>query len=128
MGYGGKVWVREGVAGGKCGTRRGVGRYYVSHQVRMGAVLDGPGHDKDYPLPVRKDEYPKGETMHLKVVMTKGEDGWYVVTVPSLPGCISQGRTLKEAKHNIKEAIALYLEPDDEIVPVKGARVVEVAV
>lgn len=66
--------------------------------------------------------------MHLKVVMTKGEDGWYVVTVPSLPGCISQGRTLKEAKHNIKEAIALYLEPDDEIVPSKGTRVVEVAV
>jgi predicted RNase H-like HicB family nuclease len=53
--------------------------------------------------------------MHLKVVITKGEDGWYVVTVPSLPGCISQGRTIKEAKQNIKEAIALYLEPEEDI-------------
>jgi predicted RNase H-like HicB family nuclease len=48
--------------------------------------------------------------MQLKVVITKGEDGWYVVTVPSLPGCISQGKTIKEAKQNIREAIALYLD------------------
>jgi predicted RNase H-like HicB family nuclease len=66
--------------------------------------------------------------MQLKVVITTGEDGWYVATVPSLPGCISQGRTLKEAEENIKEAIALYLEPDEEIIPGKGARVIEVAV
>jgi predicted RNase H-like HicB family nuclease len=67
-------------------------------------------------------------TMHLKVVITKGEDGWYVVTVPALPGCISQGRTIKEAKQNIKEAISLYLEPEEDIIPGKGARVIEVAV
>ncbi|MFA6362289.1 type II toxin-antitoxin system HicB family antitoxin [Methanoregula sp.] len=92
-------------------------------------MRDASKHDKDYPLLVRTDKIAKrGERMHLKVMMTKGEDGWYVVTVPTLPGCISQGRTLKEAKHNIKEAISLYLEPDDEIIPVKGARVVEVAV
>ena len=66
--------------------------------------------------------------MRLKVVITKGEDGWYVVTVPSLPGCITQGKTIKEAKVNIKEAISLYLEPSDEIIPGKGARVIEVAV
>lgn len=53
--------------------------------------------------------------MQLKVVITKGEDGWYVVTVPSLLGCISQGRTNREAKENIKEAISLYLEPDVNI-------------
>ncbi|HVN73347.1 MAG TPA: type II toxin-antitoxin system HicB family antitoxin [Methanoregula sp.] len=66
--------------------------------------------------------------MQLKVVITKGEDGWYVVTVPSLPGCISQGRTLKDAKKNIKEAISLWLEPDEDILPGEGARVIEVAV
>ena len=66
--------------------------------------------------------------MQLKVVITKGEDGWYVVTVPSLPGCISQGKTIKEAKQNIREAIALYLEPEEDIAPGKGARVIEVAV
>ncbi|MCX6698362.1 MAG: type II toxin-antitoxin system HicB family antitoxin [Methanomicrobiales archaeon] len=66
--------------------------------------------------------------MHLKVVITKGQDGWYVVTVPALPGCISQGKTQKEAKENIKEAILLYLEPDEDTVPDEGARVIEVAV
>jgi predicted RNase H-like HicB family nuclease len=66
--------------------------------------------------------------MRVKVVITKGEDGWYVVTVPSLPGCISQGKTLRDAKRNIKEAISLYLEPDEEFVPGKGERVIEVAV
>ena len=66
--------------------------------------------------------------MHLKVVITKGEDGWYVVTVPSLPGCITQGKTIKEAKKNIKDAISLHLEPAEEIIPGKGGRVVEVAV
>ena len=48
--------------------------------------------------------------MKFKVVVEKGEDGYYVVTVPSLPGCISQGKTKEEALKNIKEAIELYLE------------------
>jgi len=66
--------------------------------------------------------------MHLKGVITKGEDGWYVVTVPSLPGCITQGKTIEEAKENIREAISLYPEPEEEIIPGEGARVIEVAV
>ena len=66
--------------------------------------------------------------MHLKVVITKGQDGWYVITVPALPGCISQGKSQKEAKDNIKEAISLYLEPDEDIVLNEGSRVIEVAV
>jgi predicted RNase H-like HicB family nuclease len=86
-------------------------------------------YNKDYPLPVRKSTIIKGRQIpHLKVVITKGEDGWYVVTVPPLPGCITQGRTIKEAKQNIKEAISLYLEPDEDMIPGKGARVIEVAV
>ncbi len=48
--------------------------------------------------------------MKYRVVITKGEDGWYVVECPSLPGCISQGKTREEAKENIQEAIELYLE------------------
>ena len=34
----------------------------------------------------------------------------YFVTVPSLPGCISQGETWEEALKNIEEAIAGYIE------------------
>lgn len=45
-----------------------------------------------------------------KVLLYPGEDGYFVVEVPSLPGCISQGKTRDEALANIEEAIALYLE------------------
>ena len=51
--------------------------------------------------------------MKFKVIIEEGEDGWYVIEVPALPGCISQGKTKKEALENIKEAIELYLEPED---------------
>ena len=45
-----------------------------------------------------------------KVLLYPGEDGYFVVEVPSLPGCISQGKTRDEAITNIEEAIALYIE------------------
>ena len=48
--------------------------------------------------------------MNWKVIFEKGTDGWYTVTVPSLPGCISQGQTKEEASNNIKEAIELHVE------------------
>jgi predicted RNase H-like HicB family nuclease len=48
--------------------------------------------------------------MKLKIVLEKDEDGRYVTTCPSLPGCISQGRTEKQAIKNMKEAIHLHLK------------------
>ncbi|KAB8335609.1 type II toxin-antitoxin system HicB family antitoxin [Scytonema tolypothrichoides VB-61278] len=45
-----------------------------------------------------------------KVLLYPGEDGYFVVEVPSLPGCISQGKTREEAVANIEEAIALYIQ------------------
>jgi predicted RNase H-like HicB family nuclease len=47
--------------------------------------------------------------MDFKIAIEKDEDGWYIVTVPALPGCVSQGKTEKEAKKNIAEAIELHL-------------------
>jgi predicted RNase H-like HicB family nuclease len=35
--------------------------------------------------------------MDIKIVLDRDEDGWYIATVPSLPGCISQGKTEKDA-------------------------------
>lgn len=49
-----------------------------------------------------------------QVLLYPGEDGYWVVECPSLPGCISQGRTRQEAVANIKEAIALYIESLEE--------------
>ena len=48
--------------------------------------------------------------MDFKIVLHKAEEGGYYVTVPSLPGCFSQGETKKEAMKNIGEAIALHME------------------
>ena len=48
--------------------------------------------------------------MQYRVLIEPDEDGVYVVEVPALPGCISQGKTRSEALDNIKEAIAGYLE------------------
>jgi predicted RNase H-like HicB family nuclease len=43
--------------------------------------------------------------MKYKVVISEGEDGWYVVECPSIPGCVSQGKSVEEARENIKDAI-----------------------
>jgi len=45
-----------------------------------------------------------------KVIIYPGEDGYWVAECPSLPPCISQGKTKTEAIANIKEAIQLYIE------------------
>jgi predicted RNase H-like HicB family nuclease len=44
-----------------------------------------------------------------QVIIYPGEDGWWVVECPSLPGCVSQGKTREEANANIKEAIEGYV-------------------
>lgn len=44
-----------------------------------------------------------------QVVITHGQDGYWVAECPSLPGCISQGKTREEAVANIKEAIEGYV-------------------
>lgn len=45
-----------------------------------------------------------------QVVMTRGEDGFWVVEVPSLHGCVSQGQSRDEALANVRDAIAAYIE------------------
>jgi predicted RNase H-like HicB family nuclease len=50
------------------------------------------------------------EASKRKVLLYPGEDGYLVVEVPSLPGCITQGKTREEALLNAEEAIALYIE------------------
>jgi predicted RNase H-like HicB family nuclease len=52
----------------------------------------------------------KKKVYQFTAVFEKNKDGGYTVTVPSLPGCISEGDTFDEALKNIKEAITLYLE------------------
>jgi predicted RNase H-like HicB family nuclease len=52
--------------------------------------------------------------MNIRVVFEQDPDtGDYAVWCPELPGCASAGETEEEASANIREAIALYLEPTD---------------
>ena len=48
--------------------------------------------------------------LEYMAVFQKAPEGGYSVTVPALPGCISEGDTFEQATVNIKEAIELYLE------------------
>ena len=68
--------------------------------------------------------------MNFKVKIEKDEDGWFVATVPSLPGCISQGKNEEEAINNIKEAIELHLSAlaEDGIPLIKDENVKETLV
>lgn len=69
--------------------------------------------------------------MKYRVLVEEDEDGVFVAQVPSLPGCISQGRTRKEALENIREAIAAYLESlqkhDEPVPPAITEELVEVS-
>lgn len=47
--------------------------------------------------------------MKLRVIIEQDEDGVYVAECPTLPGCVSQGKTRTEAIENIKDAIRGYL-------------------
>lgn len=47
--------------------------------------------------------------MRFQVTVDRDEDGVWVVECPSIPGCVSQGRTREEAFANIQEAIALCI-------------------
>ena len=68
--------------------------------------------------------------MQFKILLHEEDEGGYSVTVPALPGCFTQGDTLEEAIANAKEAIHLYLSPEEgklSYVP-SNVQVIEVTV
>ena len=67
--------------------------------------------------------------MKLHAVIERDETGYYVAEVPALPGCVSQGKTLAEAKANIREAIVGWLTVMDAKAKKRHAKtLLEVAV
>ncbi len=74
----------------------------------------------------------KQPDLRYTVVLLPDPDGGYVVTVPSLPGCVTQGDTREEALRNAQEAIEVYIEDcraAGEPVPAEnGAEIVEVRI
>ena len=52
--------------------------------------------------------------MKFTITITRDEDGMYIAECPSIPGCVSQGKTEEEAQRNIKDAIKECLEVRSE--------------
>lgn len=52
----------------------------------------------------------KAKILKYTVIYTTEPEGGFTVTVPSLPGCVTYGKDLAEAKKMAKDAILVYLE------------------
>lgn len=57
-----------------------------------------------------KKEFSHKISHYTAVFEPDEESGGFTVTIPSLPGCISEGDTFEEALSNIEEAASLYVE------------------
>lgn len=69
--------------------------------------------------------------MKLRILIEQDEDCIFVAECPSLPGCVSQGKTRKEAVENIQDAIRGYLDSlkkhNEPIPPSIDEEIIEVA-
>ncbi len=70
--------------------------------------------------------------MLFRILIEQDEDGVFVVECPTLPGCISQGKTRNEAIDNIQDAIKGYIESlkkqNEPIPPPISEEIIEVQV
>jgi predicted RNase H-like HicB family nuclease len=55
------------------------------------------------------------KNVNYNVVFTPEQEGGYTVTVPALPGCVSYGENLAQARKMAKEAILLYIDSAKDI-------------
>ena len=68
--------------------------------------------------------------MKFVITIVCDEDGMYVAECPSIPGCVSQGKTEQEAEHNVRDAIreCLAVRAERGIPLTVATREVDVAV
>ena len=52
--------------------------------------------------------------MEYTAILKKMDNGWYFAQCEQLPGAMTQGSTIEEAKENLKDAISLLLEDDKD--------------
>ena len=75
-------------------------------------------------MKVMKKASTASKALSYSVFYEQASEGGYVAFVPALPGCHTQGDTLKEPERNVNEAIALYIESlaaRGEAIPRRGA-------
>ncbi len=70
--------------------------------------------------------------MKYRILIEQDEDGVFIAECPSLPGCISQGKTRSEALTNIQDAIKGYIDSlkkhDEPVPPAIDEEIIEVAI
>jgi len=68
--------------------------------------------------------------LKFSVIIEKDEDGYYVASVPELPGCHTQAKTIDELMKRINKAVSLYLEVEGSVIEEKkeliGVQFIEV--
>jgi predicted RNase H-like HicB family nuclease len=67
-------------------------------------------------------------TREYNVVVERDEAGWYVASVPALPGCHTQARSLDELMVRVREAIEAYLDAGDPPSPLEFVGVQRISV
>ena len=68
------------------------------------------GHEVFYFFPEEAERQASRDAAHdFTVIYARYEDDHVIASVPALPGCHSQGRTVEEAKHNVSEAARGYV-------------------
>jgi predicted RNase H-like HicB family nuclease len=74
-------------------------------------IVEQIGGVAEQRLAARRLDWAEERVLAMKyvAVLQRESDGGYVVSVPALPGCVSQGDTRDEALANIREAMELYL-------------------
>jgi predicted RNase H-like HicB family nuclease len=53
--------------------------------------------------------------MKLTAIIEKSNDGWYVGQLEEIPAVLSQGKTIKELKENLLDALQLFLETNRDM-------------
>jgi len=70
--------------------------------------------------------------LKFSVIIEKDEDDYYVASVPELPGCHTQAKTIDELMKRINEAVSLYLEAEGSVIEEKkeliGVQFIEVLI
>jgi predicted RNase H-like HicB family nuclease len=52
------------------------------------------------------------EALRFTIHFSDGGDGWIMAQIEEVPGAISQGRTRREARENVADALRLVLKPE----------------
>ena len=80
----------------------------VANRSRQSAVAANPSSGQSESRKIESEDNPLPR--HFDVVIERDEEGYYVASVPQLPGCHTQARSLDEVTQRIREAIELCLE------------------